>query len=148
MKLSTRVRYGSRAILDLALHGNEGPVPLEVLAREQQIPERYLSKIIQDLRRSGLIQSVRGAGGGYLLNHPASEITMLDIWDALEGPFCPVECLAESASCAMEDECVTRDVWAELQEEINKLLCSVTLRELVSRYREKTAVAEAGGGSR
>jgi len=107
MKLPTRVRYGCRAMVALALHEEQGPVPLEVLAQEQSIPERYLAKIVQDLRRSGLIRSVRGAHGGYRLSRSPARITLLDVWEALEGTFCPVDCLDAPRSCRRADECVS-----------------------------------------
>ncbi|MHC4479531.1 MAG: RrF2 family transcriptional regulator [Planctomycetota bacterium] len=139
MKLSTRVRYGCRAMVDLALHQDGGPVALEVVAQDQQIPERYLAKIIQDLRRRGLIRSVRGAYGGYLLSRPASEISLLDVWEALEGPFVPVECLDNPNTCEMVGECVTREVWNKVREAIVDVLESENLAGLVERYRGKIA---------
>jgi Rrf2 family protein len=126
-------------MLDLALHQNEGPVPLEVLASEQHIPERYLAKIIQDLRRGGIIRSVRGAHGGYVLVKPPAEVTLLDIWEALEGPVLPVECLNDPASCEMLDQCVTREVWARVGETLAEVLASETLADLVKKLKKKTA---------
>lgn len=137
MKFSTRVRYGSRAMVDLALHRGNGPVSLQVLATEQDIPERYLAKIIQDLRRSGLIRSVRGAHGGYALNRPPADVTLLDVWEALEGPLRPVECLEDGADCAMKPECVTRDVWDKMAHAMVRVLESEDLAGLVKRYRRK-----------
>jgi Rrf2 family protein len=125
-------------MLDLALHNEEGPVTLEVLAQEESIPERYLAKIIQDLRRSGLIRSVRGAGGGYMLNRPPAEISILDIWEALEGPLCPVECLDDESACGMEASCVTRQVWDELREAMMEVLGARTLAGLAKRHDVQT----------
>jgi Rrf2 family protein len=125
-------------MVDLALHGQDGPVPLQVLAEEQQIPQRYLGKIVQDLRRSGLIRSIRGAHGGYMLNAPPAETTLLDVWEALEGPLCPVECLEAPEACRMEPECVTREVWREVQEALKEVLDSQTLQKLADRYDRKT----------
>jgi Rrf2 family protein len=126
-------------MVDLALHQDGGPVALEVVAQDQQIPERYLAKIIQDLRRRGLIRSVRGAYGGYLLSRPASEISLLDVWEALEGPFVPVECLDNPNTCEMVGECVTREVWNKVREAIVDVLESENLAGLVERYRGKIA---------
>ncbi len=137
MRLSTRVRYGCRAMVDLALHAGDGPVALEVLARERHLPDRYLAKIIQDLRRSGLVSSVRGAGGGYVLRAPLDSISLLDVYEALEGPFCPVECLDDPDGCEIVEECVTREVWDEVQKSLNAVLKSVTLADLVRRHNEK-----------
>lgn len=137
MKLSSRVRYGCRALVDLAVHHEEGPVALEVLAEETSIPEKYLAKIIQDLRRSGLIRSVRGPHGGYLLSGPPSEVTVLDVWEALEGPLCPVDCLENPAQCELLDECVTREVWSQVRDAVSGVLKSVTLEALAEKYEAK-----------
>ena len=137
MKLSTRVRYGCRAMIDLALHAGQEPVALEVLAREQRIPERYLAKIVQDLRRSGLIRSVRGAHGGYRLSRPATQITLLEVWEALEGAFCPVDCVDAPASCRKARQCITREVWEELRDVVTKTMQAKTLAGLARRHREK-----------
>jgi len=126
-------------MVDLALHAGDGAVPLAVLAGEQHMPDRYLAKIIQDLRRSGLVSSVRGAGGGYMLKAPLSSISLLDVYEALEGPFCPVGCLEEPDACEFVDECVTREVWKELQKSVTELLACVTLADLVRRRNEKLA---------
>jgi Rrf2 family protein len=128
-------------MVDLALHQDDGPVPLQVLAREQSIPERYLAKIIQDLRRSGLIRSVRGAHGGYALSRPPAEVTLLDVWEALEGPLRPVECLENGARCEMEDDCVTRAVWDRMAENMVGVLQSENLAGLVKRYRQRAGRA-------
>lgn len=139
MKLSTRVLYGCRAMVDLALHHKEAPVPLEVLAQEERIPARYLSKIIQDLRRAGLIRSVRGARGGYTLSRPPSRISLLDVWEALDGPLCPVDCLDWPAECGLIGQCVTRDVWGKMRKALKAVLKSETLAGLARRQRAKLA---------
>jgi Rrf2 family cysteine metabolism transcriptional repressor len=145
MKLPTRVRYGCRTMVTLALHREEGPVPLEVLAEEQGIPERYLAKIVQDLRRSGLIRSVRGAHGGYRLSKPAAGISLLDVYEALEGTFCPVECLDAPGTCGKTDECVTRGVWEELRDAVVGVMRAKSLDELA---RQAALEHKAAGGAR
>jgi Rrf2 family cysteine metabolism transcriptional repressor len=126
-------------MVDLALHNKDGPVSLQLLAQEQRIPERYLAKIVQDLRRSGLIRSVRGAHGGYVLSKAPGQVTLLDVWQALEGPFCPVECLEAPSSCSMVGECVTRDVWNRIRTALTQVLATENLASLVRRYKGKTA---------
>lgn len=145
MKLPTRVRYGCRAMVTLALHQQEGPLALEALAEEQGIPERYLAKIVQDLRRSGLIRSVRGAHGGYRLSKPASGINLLDVYEALEGTFCPVDCLDAPRSCGKTDECVTRGVWEELRAAVVGVMRAKTLDELA---KQAAVEHKAAGGPR
>jgi len=142
MKLSTRFRYGCRAMVDLAMHDDREAIALEVLATEQRIPERYLAKIIQDLRRSGLIRSVRGAHGGYVLSRPASDITLLDVWEALEGPVSPVDCLERPGECLMADECVTREVWEKLRQAMQDVLSAETLAGLVRRHAANVAARQ------
>jgi Rrf2 family protein len=137
MKLSSRVRYGCSALVHLAVHHDEGPVALEVLAEDASIPQEYLAKIIQDLRRSGLIRSVRGPHGGYMLSGQPADVTILDIWEALEGPLCPVDCLEDPEACDLLDECVTRDVWSRLRDAVSEVLKSVTLEELAGKYEAK-----------
>jgi Rrf2 family protein len=132
-------------MVTLALHLEEGPVPLEALADEQGIPERYLAKIVQDLRRSGLIRSVRGAHGGYSLSRPPGRISLLDVWEALEGNLCPVDCLDAPGSCARTDECVTRGVWEELRDAMAGVMRAKTLDALASLAAHEH---RAGGGRR
>jgi Rrf2 family protein len=125
-------------MITLAAHGGEGPVSLETLATEQDIPERYLAKITQDLRRSGLIRSQRGAHGGYALNGDPADVTLLDIWQALEGPVCPVDCL-DNEECTREPECVTRDVWARFRIAVEEVLGSENLADLAEKYKQQQA---------
>jgi Rrf2 family cysteine metabolism transcriptional repressor len=137
MKLSSRVRYGCRALVELAVRQNEGPVAIEALAQNTSVPEKYLAKIIQDLRRSGLIRSVRGPHGGYLLSGRPDEVTVLDVWEALEGPLCPVDCLENPQGCDLVDECVTREVWSRVRDAVSDVLRSVTLEELAGKHEAK-----------
>jgi len=103
----------------------------------QNGPERYLAKIIQDLRRSGLIRSVRGASGGYVLSEPPSKISLLDIWEGLEGTLCPVDCLDSPAVCDMWAECPTRGVWDTMREAMAEVLKSENLGGLAHRHEAK-----------
>ncbi len=154
MRLSTRVRYACRAMVDLAIYHDEGPVTLEKLAEDTAIPPKYLAKIIQELRRSGLICSVRGAHGGYLMAGPADRVRLLDIWEALEGPVCPVECLEHPEGCDRVTECVTRDVWSDLRDAVTQVLASTTVAELARHSSRAVSSmntdnsASSNGGSR
>ncbi len=137
MKLSTRLRYGCRAMVALALHQNDGPLSLEAMAEGQHIPERYLARIIQDLRRSGLIRSVRGAHGGYVLSRPPAQVTLLQVWEALEGRFGLVDCLDSPAICEVLSECVMRDVWGRMRGAVEEVLSSETLGGLIRRQKAR-----------
>lgn len=133
MRVSTRVRYGTRALVELALHGDQSPLQIELLAERHHLSARYLAKIVQDLRRAGLVRSVRGAHGGYVLNQPASAITVLDVWEALEGPIQAVECLADPECCEFVQSCVTRDVWCDFQQGAADTLRRATIANLADQ---------------
>lgn len=133
MKFSTKGRYGLKAMFDLATHFGEGPIALKNIAQRQEISEHYLEQLIATLRRAKLVKSVRGAQGGYMLNHPPEEITVGDIIRSLEGPIGPADCVmdAESDECMNQDSCVTRLVWARIQESVSEVIDSTTLAHML-----------------
>jgi len=137
MKLSTRGRYGTRAVLELALRYGEGPVLLKDVASRQDIPLSYLENLMGALRAAGLVATVRGMHGGYYLAKPPSEIRLSQIVTALEGSIAPVECVDDHKHCSRAELCVTRDVWSEVKQAIEGVLESITVEELVRRHREK-----------
>lgn len=135
MKLSTRSRYGTRLMLDLALHFGKGPVQLKDIAKSQNISEKYLGQIIIPLKSKGLVQSERGAHGGYYLAYPPDRITVKDIVVCLEGDIAPVECVNDRSNCDITAACVTKNVWAKLTRSIDKVLSSISLESLVNDLR-------------
>ena len=137
MKLSTKGRYGTRAMLDLALHYGEGPINLKEIAERQQISQRYLEHLILSLKTAGLVKSIRGSHGGFMLARSPSEIAMSQIIEALEGSLCPVECADDPGSCSRAEQCVTRTLWEELNRAMNQVLESKNLQDMVEQYREK-----------
>jgi Rrf2 family protein len=137
MKLSTRSRYGVRMMADLAENFGKKPVFLKDIAKREEISEKYLSIIVIPLRAAGLIQSTRGAHGGYTLAKRPEEISLQDIFDALEGKICLVDCVENPKECPRVGICPTRDVWSVLGEKIRETLSSVTLADLVKTRREK-----------
>lgn len=142
MKLSTRGRYGTMALLDLALHVNEEPVPLKDISRRQGIPLHYLEHLIAPLVAAGIVGSTRGARGGlHLLKHP-NEIKLSEVIHLLEGSLAPVGCVTNPESCPRSDSCVTRDVWGEVKRAIDRVLESTTLRDLVERQKKKEQSAK------
>jgi Rrf2 family cysteine metabolism transcriptional repressor len=143
MKLSTKGRYGTRAMLDLALHHGERPIQLRDIASRQQISERYLEQLALTLKAGGLLKSVRGAKGGFTLSKPPSEIRLIDIVQTLEGVICPVACIDDPESCSRVDACVTRDIWGDLGRAMTQVLESQTLQDLVARHREKEQTQKA-----
>ena len=137
MKLSTRGRYGTRALLELALHYGEGPVPLKDIARSQQISLQYLEHIITPLVAAGIIRSTPGARGGVWLARPPQEVKLSGVIGLLEGSMAPVECVNNPEICDRSELCVTRDIWSELKKVINGVLESTTLQDLVERQKGK-----------
>ena len=143
MKLSTRGRYGTMALLDLALHWGEEPVPLKDIARRQNISLPYLEHLIAPLIGVGIVGSTRGARGGVQLARPPREVKLSEVIPLLEGSTTPVECLNNPGSCPRYDLCVTRDIWAEMKKAMDGVLESTTLQDLVERQKEKEQSAEA-----
>jgi len=133
MKVSTRGRYGLRAMIELAKNENSGAIPLRIISEKQKISEQYLEQLFVNLRNSGLVKSVRGANGGYLLKRPADEITAEEILIALEGPLNIVDCIADESLCDFTKECATHELWIELRERIEDLLKNITLEDLKQR---------------
>ena len=143
MKLSTRGRYGTRALLDLALHQGEGPVLLKDIAEREQISVRYLEHLITPLIAGGIVRTSRGAKGGVSLAKPTEEIKLSEVIQLLEGSIAPVECVNSPGICSRSKSCVTRDIWDELKQAMDGILRSTTLQDLVERQREKEQPKEA-----
>lgn len=137
MKLSTKGRYGLRAMIDLARYSEEEPVSINSIAARQDISERYLEQLVSLLKRAGLVTSIRGAGGGYILSKDARKISVGDILRALEGSLEPVKCAAfySSEGCLASDGCVTKYVWQKINDSINDTVDRITLDELVRESR-------------
>lgn len=138
MKLSTKGRYGTRALLDVALHQGDNPVQLKDIAERQQISLSYLEHLVAPLVAAEILKSVRGARGGVSLARPAEEISLIDVVRALEGSLAPVECVDDAAKCPRAESCVTRDIWAETKRAMEAVLEATTLADLVRRQREKS----------
>ena len=137
MKLSTRARYGTRALLDLAQHQGDEPVQLKDIASRQNISLHYLEHIIAPLVGAGIVRSTRGARGGLqLIRHP-EELKLSEVVQLLEGAITPVDCVSNPESCSRSDLCVTREVWSELKKAMDETLNSITLQDLVERQKKK-----------
>jgi len=143
MKLSTKGRYGTRALLDVALHQEDSPVQLKVIAQRQQISLHYLEHIIAPLIAAGLLRSTRGAYGGVSLGKPPQEIVLSEVIQILEGSITPVECVDDPNVCSRADICVTRDVWTDVKKAMAGVLESVTLQDLVERQIDKQKLESA-----
>lgn len=142
MKLSTRGRYGIHAMFDLALHAQKTPQPIKAIAERENVPEAYLEQLIGVLRKEGLVKSVRGAQGGYMLNRPAGEITVGNVLRALEGDLSLVSCLGDDDVCAKSGGCPTRAVWQKLRDGINQVVDGITLQDMLDDYERMNAQGE------
>ncbi|MBQ2957516.1 MAG: Rrf2 family transcriptional regulator [Clostridia bacterium] len=139
MKLSTKGRYGIHAMYDLAQYGSETPQPIKSIAERQNIPEAYLEQLIGQLRRSGLVKSVRGAQGGYLLSRTPAEITVGEVLRTLEGELAVVDCLMEEDLCHKACSCPTRVVWKKLRDGLNEIVDGITLQDMLDDYQRMSA---------
>ncbi|MCJ7522005.1 MAG: Rrf2 family transcriptional regulator [Dehalococcoidia bacterium] len=148
MKLSTKGRYATRAMLDLALHFGEGPIFLKDIAKRQEVSDRYLEQILIPLKAGGLVRVVRGARGGFALAKPPSDIKLIEIIRIAEGSTAPVDCVDNAQICSRSDFCVTREIWSELKHAIDNVLESVTLQNLVDRHGEAERRASSAKDSR
>ena len=137
MRLSTVGRYALRAMVDLALNNGDGPVLCKEIAARQEVSTKYLSRLFLKLRRAGLVDSVKGPGGGYVLAHDATRIRAGDVLCAVDEILDPVFCVGggQEPACDRADGCPTHWLWARLGEAIHEVLDSVTLAELCERSR-------------
>ena len=141
IKLSTKGRYGTRLMLNLALHYNEGgeSVVLKNISKEEDLSIRYLEQIIIPLKINKLVKSVRGAGGGYTLARDPSQISLCQIIEVLEGTCALVDCVEDPDSCERISECATQVVWKEASDLLKNYFESKTLQDLITIAEKKKA---------
>ncbi|GFZ31502.1 transcriptional regulator [Clostridium zeae] len=133
MKLSTKGRYGVKAMVDLAINYGEAPVSIKTISERQSISEYYLEQLFSPLRKAKLIKSIRGAQGGYVLNKEPKDITVANIMDVLEGPIEIAECV-DGTACDNVDCCATTLLWKKIKNSIDDVMESVTLQDIVNDY--------------
>ena len=143
MKLSTKTRYGTRAMLDLALAYEEGVVSVREIAARQEVSPKYLEHLLASLRSAGLVRAVRGAQGGHTLTRPPSEINLRQIHDVFEGAEGFVECTTSPEVCNRTDGCLTQDVWAQMHLACMEILEPITLEDMVRRATDKQRTSVA-----
>lgn len=136
MKLSTKGRYGLKAMFELSLRQTCGPVPLKQIAQKQNISEQYLEQIFSSLKKSGLVKSVRGAQGGYFLDKDPKEITVGDILIVLEGPVSLSDCVLDEDICENSGKCVTKVVWEKIKKGIDDVINSITLQDMIDDHNK------------
>jgi Rrf2 family transcriptional regulator, cysteine metabolism repressor len=142
MKLSTRTRYGTRALLELALREDqhEGPVFLKDIAKSQELSLAYLEHLVAPLISGGIIRSVKGPKGGIALAKNPGEINMKEITYLLEGSLAPVDCVDCAENCDRSGFCVTREIWGQMKDAMDDVLESTTLKDLAEKQKKKQPV--------
>ena len=138
MKLSTRARYGLKALIDLGLHCETEAVSIQSIAGRQNISDSYLEQLMAKLKKAGLVKSIRGAGGGYRLAKDAAEVSVGDVLRALEGDLEPATCAAlhSEDSCEIQGSCITKYVWKKVNESMAQTVDSIMINTLVEMNKE------------
>ncbi|HBE07674.1 MAG TPA: Rrf2 family transcriptional regulator [Lachnospiraceae bacterium] len=140
MKISTKGRYALRLMLDLAVYNTGEPISLKDIAKRQEISEKYLEQIISVLSKGGMVQSVRGAQGGYFLRREPKDYTVGEILRLTEGDLAPVDCVgASGVSCDHKGDCITVEVYERINQAVNDVVDHLSLQDLVDRYNENAA---------
>ena len=135
-KISQKTEYSIRALIELALRGPGHPVPAREIAVAQSIPLRFLEQQIAALGRAGLVESMRGSGGGCRLAREPGEIYVADVFDALEGPLFPMYCLDPSDhTCVQDGRCGLQELWGDVQAAVRQVFERVTIADLAQRHR-------------
>ncbi len=142
MKLSTKGRYGVKAMFELALNHGLDPLSIKTIAERQNISEYYLEQLFSGLRKAGLVKSIRGAQGGYILAREPQDITASDILNVLEGPIEISECIEEEGShtCDRASCCSTRLLWRRISDSVNSVITTTTLQDMVDEYNNMVAM--------
>ena len=136
MKLSTRTRYGIRAVVELAENYGREPVQLKIISKDQEISMKYLEQIMSILKSAGIVSSSRGAKGGYFLAKPPNQVKLSDCFTCLEGPVVTVECVENDRFCPKTRDCVAREVWSEIEKAVVAVLDSITLQDMVNKAKQ------------
>ncbi len=146
MKLSTKGRYGVKAMVDLSIHYGEQPSSIKSIAERQNISEYYLEQLFSPLRKANLIKSVRGAQGGYMLSKAPKDITVFEIMEVLEGPIEISDCIEQNNenACVNIDCCATRLLWSRIKESIDSVMQSTTLQDMLDDYKNMKFSKEKG----
>lgn len=144
MKISTKGRYAIRLMLDLAMHEEDGYISIKTISQRQGISEKYLEQIIKMLSKSKLVESTRGAQGGYKLIKKPDQYTVGEILRVTEGSLAPVECLNEDNTCENCQNCVTIEIWQNVLDAINEVVDNITLDYLVKKQKNKGTCCNKG----
>jgi Rrf2 family cysteine metabolism transcriptional repressor len=145
MKVSTRGEYGLRAMVALAKNHGQGPMSIAAMSKASSVPMPYLEQLIGPLRRAGLVESTRGARGGYRLTRSPETVKIGDVYRVMEGPVAPMECVSEDLTeqiCPLIEGCETRPVWLRMRDAIAETLDSTTLADLIRESPRNRAEAD------
>lgn len=135
--LSTKGRYATKAMFELALRSQDVPVQLKDIAKTQKISKKYLGRLMAEMVSAGLAYSRRGKKGGFTLAKPSSEITVFDILNPVEGPIAPAPCVDHVKSCPDSGDCITHEVWMKTKDALTSVLEGITLEDLVNKHRDR-----------
>ena len=141
MRLSTRTRYGARAIVELAVAYPRRSLSVREVADSLKLSAKYLEHIMASLKAGGLVRASRGMQGGYALARPPRSITLNDVFQVLEGNDALVQCVVNASDCPVSAHCATRETWVEMQNAITDVLKGTSLQDLVERKRSKAGSA-------
>lgn len=133
MQISTHFRYGLRVLVELASSGNSKPLSLKLISERQELPVKFIEHLVSKLKSAGIVQSYRGKFGGYLLARSPEDITLLDVFIALEPRQKILKCLSKPGECIRRNGCLTYPVWEGLQEVITQYLNNINVAELIER---------------
>ena len=140
MRVPIKVDYGVRALVDLAVHADAGPVQTAEIAQRQGIPAPYLDQLLTTLNKFGFVNSRRGPQGGHTLARPPQDVSVGEIKTTLDGNAPILECIQEPSECSIYDACVQRDVWVSVEEAIQSVLGSITIYDLAQRHGQLISV--------
>ena len=150
MKVSSRGEYGVRAMVTLARNYGAGPMSIAAMARESAVPSAYLEQLIGPLRKAGLVESRRGAHGGYQLTRSPDRVIVGEVYRVMEGPVAPMDCVSEDPAdqtCPLIEGCETRPVWLKVRDSIVEALDSTTLADLIEAKRDRRGRAASTAAS-
>ncbi len=136
MKLSTKCRYGVRAVVEIAKNYGKKPTKRKDISDRQKLNDSYLENILIDLKNNNIVVAIRGVNGGFKLKKPPKSITILKIVESLQGTLTPVDCLLEGADCNRMENCVTRPVWQKLKDAQDEVLSNITIQDLLDQEKE------------
>ena len=144
MRINTKIRYAVRMMVEMAKYGYGSPVAMHDVAGRSSLPKMYLSQLAAPLKSAGLIKSYWGNRGGYVLNRPASQISLLEIIEAVDGPIALLDCVADSKMCKRSRSCEAIDVWRAINDTIVTTLRRYSLADLIRKRKPLAGKEEAG----